>query len=132
MVPRGDAGHAGADCLHDAGAFMAQHHGQGHRHGAVEHRQVGMANAGRGHLDQHFAGAGRFQREVFDAQATKIQGYGCFHGRSLSVRRWPAGGRRQRQCLSGIRRKHLRGKLLQRRDFLLELGSAMGDEAHQR
>ena len=48
-----------ADLGDDAGALMAEHHGQRHRHRAIDHRQIRMTYAGRFHADQNFASARR-------------------------------------------------------------------------
>ncbi len=58
MVALFDRGDAGTDVDDDAGAFVAEDGGkQAFRVGAREREFVGVANAGRLDLDQHFAGA---------------------------------------------------------------------------
>ncbi len=58
MVALFDGGHARADIDDDAGAFVAEDRGkQSLRVGAREGELVGVADAGRLDLDQHFAGA---------------------------------------------------------------------------
>src|SRR5271157_1190153 len=78
VVARREIRYVVADFTHDAGALMAAdrwehgwqsqgpHHLIGSRHVAFEDVVVGMAQPGGGHLDQHFAGAGRVQLEFLD------------------------------------------------------------------
>src|SRR5690606_32751422 len=59
---------AGADLLDDAGAFVAEDHRHRPRPGAVDHRKVGVTEAGGGDLHQYFAGAGRVELDLLDPQ----------------------------------------------------------------
>ncbi len=49
----------GAELLDDAGRLVAERHRHRPRPVAVDHRQVGVAQPGRGDLDQHLARTGR-------------------------------------------------------------------------
>jgi hypothetical protein len=69
MVAHFQRGHAGADLAHDAGAFMPQHRRKNPlRIGARQGIGVGMADAGRHDLDQHFARLRAFELERLDAE----------------------------------------------------------------
>ena len=78
-------GHAGADLAHDAGAFMAENGGKLAL--GIEARKrvgVGVADAGRHHLDQHLAGLRPADFDGLDRQ--RLVGFpgdggARFHGR---------------------------------------------------
>ena len=59
-----DAGNRVTNALDDAGAFVAQDGGQGERGMAVPHRQIGVAHAGGGDLDQDLVRAGFVDPDV--------------------------------------------------------------------
>ena len=83
--------HAGADLAHDACAFVTDHRRQLARTDALDGGQIGMTEAGGGHLDQDFAGTGALQVDLLDSQRLRHrermrqalleqQGGGHFHG----------------------------------------------------
>src|SRR6201997_4585175 len=78
VVARREIRYAVTDFTHDAGTLVAAdrrehgrqpegaHHVVGRRHVAFEYVVVGVAQPGRGHLDEDFAGVGRVQLEFLD------------------------------------------------------------------
>jgi hypothetical protein len=56
VVPRPQLMDARADLPHDPGSLVAQDHRHGPRPGAIDHREVRMAQAGGRHLHQHLPG----------------------------------------------------------------------------
>ena len=56
-VARRDERHSRADALHDAGALVAEHGGQGHRVPLVAHDEIGVADARGGDAHEHLVGA---------------------------------------------------------------------------
>ncbi len=66
MIARFDVVDAGTDLDDLAGAFVAEHDRRRPRAIAVDQRQIGMAEAGAAHLDQHFAFARRIEIELDD------------------------------------------------------------------
>ena len=67
-LARRDLRHGGADAFHDARALVAQHGRQGHRIPLVAHDQVGVADACRGHADEHLVGAQVAQLELLQRE----------------------------------------------------------------
>ena len=84
MVALLQAGHAGADLGHDAGALMAEDRREdAFRIAARESEFIGVADAGRLDFDQHFAGARTFEVDGFQAERLAgLAGHGGanFHG----------------------------------------------------
>ena len=68
MVAHFQIGDAGAHFHHLAGGFVAQRHGQRPGPVAVDHRQVGVAQAGGAHPHQNLAVARGVQFHLFDFQ----------------------------------------------------------------
>ena len=69
MIAGFDAGHAGADLLHDAAAFVTQNHREhSFRIGPGQGEGIGMADAGRNDAHQNLACFGSGQIDFFDAQ----------------------------------------------------------------
>ena len=68
MVPDPQVGHAFAKFVDDAGRLMAERHRHWARPVASDHRQVGVAQARCGDLDQHFAAARRGQLDADDGK----------------------------------------------------------------
>lgn len=66
MVAGLQLAHVGADRLDDARTLMAQHRRQRHRIVLVTHDQVGMAQAGRYDLHQHFVVLRAAQARLLD------------------------------------------------------------------
>ena len=60
--------HGGADAFHDARALVPQDGRQGHRIPLVAHDQVGVADACRGHPDEHLIGAQVAQLELLQRE----------------------------------------------------------------
>jgi hypothetical protein len=82
-----EARHACADVLDDARTLMAEHDRMRHRiDDVVAHRNIGMANAGGDHPDQHFVGARLGKRDFLEAErgilGARDRG-GNLHGRFL-------------------------------------------------
>ncbi len=69
MVADLDALDALADRLDDARALVAHDDRRGPRPVAVDHVQVGMADAARAQLDEHLAAARALERELLDRHA---------------------------------------------------------------
>ncbi len=68
LVARLEVGHTVTALDYFASGFMAEHHRHHPRARTVDHRQVGMAQAGGAHPHQQFAGTGRVQLQGLDAQ----------------------------------------------------------------
>ncbi len=82
MVARLHAGHARADLAHDAGALMAEHaREQAFQIEPVQRVGIGVADARRHDLDQHFAGLGPFEVELDDLE--RFLRFECNGGASL-------------------------------------------------
>src|SRR6185437_6971916 len=64
--------HARADLLDDAGRLVTERHRDRARARAVDHRQVGVADARRHDPHEQLARAGRFQLELLDAQRHRL------------------------------------------------------------
>ena len=93
-------GDARAELLDDARALVAEHHRQRPRPVAVDHREVGMAEADRAHLQQHLARARRVELDVGDLERLRFgvgrrcahageDGGACFHGFNAGAGRRP-------------------------------------------
>jgi hypothetical protein len=85
VIADGHVGDAVTDGLDDAGALVAQHDRQWHRHIAAQERQVRVADPGRDHADQHLAGtraAGGV--DLLDGEFTGGADDCCLHGEVLS------------------------------------------------
>lgn len=57
MVARLDMGDAHTHRLHHTRTLMAEHHRNGERYGPVHHREVAVAEPGRGDRDQYLSGS---------------------------------------------------------------------------
>ncbi len=69
MIADRDRGHPGPDLAHDPGAFMAENRGEDALAVlAFERVGVGVANAGRHDLDQHFARLRPFEVDLVDLE----------------------------------------------------------------
>jgi hypothetical protein len=80
-----EVGDAGADLLDLAGGLMAQHHRHRAWPVAVDHREVGMAEARGADADQHLAHAGRSELDLLDPKRLRLRigrgdGAGVQHG----------------------------------------------------
>ena len=73
VVARCEAGHAGADFLHDARGFVPERHRQRPRPVAVDHRQVGVAESRRADPHQHLAGPGRVEFQLLDDERARLR-----------------------------------------------------------
>ena len=62
---------AAAGFLDDAGHLVAEHHRQRTRPVAVDHREVGVAQARGADAHQHLPGPGRGQFELFDREGAR-------------------------------------------------------------
>lgn len=71
MIAGADPGHRGADRLHDARALVAEDSGQRERQAAGGDAQVGVADPGGDHADQHLVRArvGQFYFAQLEARA---------------------------------------------------------------
>jgi hypothetical protein len=85
-----DVVHAGADCLDDAGCFVAECDRQGPWAGSVDYGQVGVADAGCLDPDQQLSGLWGIELEFLEAErlglgvgsraADRVEDGGeCFH-----------------------------------------------------
>ena len=66
-------GDAFADLGDDARRFMAEHHWRRARPRAVDHREIGMAEPGRHHPDEHFAAPGTIEVDLDDLQRARAR-----------------------------------------------------------
>jgi hypothetical protein len=64
VVAGGDAGDVRSDGLDDARSLVAEDSGQGEGQTAARHTEVGVAQAGRHHADEDFAGAGLVECDI--------------------------------------------------------------------
>ena len=74
-----DVGDALADLFDHARAFVAEHERQRMRDRAVERGEIGVADAGRGHLDPDLVGLGPFELDLFDGDPVELVGDDGFH-----------------------------------------------------
>ena len=72
MVAGGEAADALAGLEHFAGGLVPEHHRHHPRARAVDHREVGVAEAGGAYLDQELAGAGRIELELGDLERPRL------------------------------------------------------------
>jgi hypothetical protein len=66
MVAGRDVGHSRPDLLHDAGAFVPEHDRESGRVDALRDVEVGVADAARGHPNEHLAGPWRVELDLLD------------------------------------------------------------------
>ena len=72
MIADRKVGHALAEHLDDARRFVAERHRHGPRPRAVDHRQIGMAEARRRDSHQNLAAAGRREVEFDDFERPRL------------------------------------------------------------
>jgi len=71
MVADDEIGYALAERGDDARSLMAEHHRRGPRSRTIDHREVGMAKAGRRDLHQDFAAAGTVEIDRDDLERSR-------------------------------------------------------------
>jgi len=95
-LPHPKVRHARAELGHATARLMAEQHGDGTRSVAVDDRQVGVADPGGFHLDQHLSGVGALELQLPDGQWSRLRPgpgttdllehrSGDDHGRTLSA-----------------------------------------------
>ena len=72
MVAGGEPADALAGLEHLAGGLVPEHHRHHPRARAVDHREVGMAEAGRADLDQKLAGTRGIELELGDLERPRL------------------------------------------------------------
>ena len=68
VIALGEGADIGPDLFDDTRGFMPQCHRRRARSVAIDNRQVGMTQAGRGNLDQDFTGTRAFEFDVGNLQ----------------------------------------------------------------
>ena len=79
VVARLGVRHAFADLFDHAGPFVAEHERQRMRDRAVERGEIGVADAGRGHLDPDLDRLGPIELDLFDGDLVELEGDDGFH-----------------------------------------------------
>jgi hypothetical protein len=72
MIAASQVGDAVADFFDHARHLVAEHHRQRSRPVAVDHRKVGVAQPGCPHTDEHLAGTGWREIELFDHERSRL------------------------------------------------------------